>query len=333
MVGSRASTQPPRELSVCGILCAALLAAAAVPALAQRYPDRPVRLIVPFAAGGNADILARIVGQKLSETLGQPFVVDNRAGANGIIGTDVAAKATPDGHTLLFVASGHAINPGLHAKLPFDPVKDFAAISLVGSTPLILTVNAALPVKSVKELVALAKSKPGQLSFASQGNGSPGHLAGALFNLMSNINIVHVPFKATAQAITDLTSGQVQVMYPSMTSVLPHIKAGKLKGLAITSRQRSLLAPDLPTMVESGVPGYEAGIWNGVLAPARTQQAIVRKLNAEIVTIVRLPEVTERIRGLGADPMTSTPEEFSAFIAAEIRKWGRTIKDSGARID
>jgi tripartite-type tricarboxylate transporter receptor subunit TctC len=310
--------------------CALLFSAAAA---SQAYPEKPIRLIVPFAAGGNADILARIIGQKLGETLGQQVIVDNRGGANGVIGTDLAAKAAPDGHTLLFIASGHAINPGLYAKLPFDPVRDFAAISLVGSTPLILAVNAALPAKTVKELIALAKRRPGELSYASQGNGSPGHLAGALLNNINKINILHVPYKSTAQAITDLTSGQVQVMYPSMTSVLPHIKAGKLRGLAITSRRRSALAPELPTMVESGVPGYEASIWNGMLAPAATPKAIITKLNAAVVRIIAIPEVKQRIAGLGADPMTSTPEEFGAFIAAEIKKWGKVIKDAGVRID
>ena len=299
----------------------------------ESYPTKPIRLIVPFAAGGNADLLARIVGQKLGAALDQQIVIDNRAGANAVIGTEIVAKAVPDGYTLLFIANGHAINPGLYAKLPFDPIKDFAPISLVGSTPLIITVNAALPVKTIKALIALAKAKPGELSYASQGNGSAGHLAGALFNTLSGINILHVPYKSTAQAITDLTSGQVQVMYPAATSVLPHIKTGRLRGLAITSRQRSTLAPDLPTAVESGLGEYEAGIWNGILAPARTPQVIVDRLNAAIVKIILTPDVKERIIGLGADPATSTPAEFSTFIAAEIKKWGKVIKDSGARLD
>ncbi len=312
------------------IACAALLAGIAG---AQSYPAKPVRLIVPYAAGGNADIVARIIAQKMGEVLGQQVVIDNRAGANAIIGTEIAAKSSPDGYTLLFIASGHATNPALHAKLPFDPVRDFAPISLVGATPIILTVTAALPAKTVKAVVALAKARPGELSYASSGNGSPGHLAGALLNSLSGINIVHVPYKATAQAITDLTSGQVQVMYPSITAVLPHIKAGKLRGLAITTRKRSPVAPDLPTVAESGIPGYEASIWNGMLVPAGTPQAIISRLNALVVQIIRMPEVRERISGLGAEPATSTPEEFNAFIAAEIRKWGKIIKDSGVRVD
>lgn len=302
-------------------------------AQAQHYPLRPVRLIVPFAAGGNADILARILAQKLGEALGQQVVADNRGGANGVIGTDLAAKAPPDGHTLLFIASGHAINPGLYAKLPFDPIKDFSPVGQVGTTPLILTVTNALPVRTVKELAAVAGSKPGQLSFATQGNGSPGHLAGVLFNSANGIDIVHVPYKSTAQAITDLTGGRVQVMYPSMTAVLPHVKAGKLRAIAITSRQRSRLVPELPTVAESGLKGYEAGIWNGVLAPARTPKPIITRLNTAIVNIVKAPDVTERIMGMGADPMTGTPEQFGAFIASEINKWGKVIKDAGVRVD
>ena len=300
---------------------------------AQIYPDKPVRVIVAYAAGGNADILARIISQKLAEALGQQFVVDNRGGANGVIGTELVAKAAPDGYTLLFVASGHAINPGLYAKLPFDPIRDFAPISLVGSTPQIITVTAALPATTIKSLVALAKSRPGALSYASQGNGSPGHLAGALFNSLNGVNIVHVPYKSTAQGTTDLISGQVQVMFPSATSVLPHIRSGKLRGIAITSRQRSTLAPELPTAIQSGMPGYESGIWNGVLAPAGTPLAIVDRLNGALAKIIQTSDTRERILGTGADPMTSTPAEFGAFISAEIRKWGKVIKDSGAKLD
>lgn len=297
------------------------------------YPDRPVRLVVPYATGGNADLQSRIIAQKLGEALGQQIVVDNRAGATGIIGTDIAAKALPDGYTLLFIASPHAINPGLFAKLPFDPVKDFAAISLVGSTPLIISVTPALPAKTIKELVALAKAKPGQLNYASAGSGGPGHLAGALFNTVTGVNIVHVPYKGTAQALTDLMSGQVHLMYPSATAVLPHVKVGKIRGLAITGRQRSALAPELMTAAEAGLRGYEASIWNGILAPARTPQTMVNRLHRALVNIIGMPDVRDRMIGLGADPMTSTPAEFEVFIAAEIKKWSRVIKDSGARVD
>ena len=302
-------------------------------ASAQDYPARAVRLIVPFAAGGNADIIARIVGQKLGEALKQQVIVDNRAGANGVIGSEVAAKAPPDGYTLLFVASGHAINPGMYAKLPFDPLRDFAPVALVSSTPMTLTVTTSLPARSVKQLVALARSRPGVMSYASQGNGSPGHLAGALLNTLSGINIIHVPYKATAQALTDLTSGQVQVMYPSLTAVLPQVRANRVRALAITTRVRSKIAPELPTMAESGIADYEASIWNGVLAPAGTAPAIVSRLHDSLMRVVQSPDARERIMGAGADPLGGTPEEFGVFIAAEIRKWGKLIKDSGARLD
>jgi len=312
--------------AACCILCATA-------ANAQTYPEKPIRLIVAYAPGGNADTLARIISQRLGQMLEQQIIVENRPGANGAIGTEVAAKAAPDGYTLLFIASGHAINPGIYAKLAFDPIKDFAPISLVGSTPLILTITSALPARSVKELIAIARARPGELSYASAGNGSPGHLAGALFNSMGRVNIVHVPYKATQQAFIDLTTGQVQVMYPSMTAVLPHIKAGRLRGLAITAREHSALAPELPTMQQAGMPGYEATIWNGMLAPARTPASIVSKLNTSIVQIMQTQEVRDRIAALGADPATSTPAAFGKFIADEIAKWGKVIKEAGVHID
>lgn len=298
----------------------------------QNYPEKAVRLIVPYAAGGNADLLGRVVGQKLGEVFSQQFIIDNRAGANGVIGTELLARAAPDGYTLAFTASGHSINPGMY-KVPYDPVRDFAPIAQTSSTPILIAVTAALPAKNVKSLSALAKARPGDLSYASQGNGSPGHLAGVLFNSMNGINIVHIPYKSTSQAITDLTSGQVQMMYPSATSILPHVKAGRLRAVAIASKARSALAPDIPTAAESGMPGFEAGIWNGVLAPANTPPAIIDKLHGAIAKIIQSPEVRERILGMGADPALSTPSEFSAFIAAELKKWTRVIKDSGAKLD
>ncbi len=297
------------------------------------YPDKPVRMVVPYSVGGNADLQCRILTQKLSEVLGQQFLVDNRAGATGIIGNDIVAKAAPDGYTLLFFASPFVLVPELIKKLPYDPIKDFAAITLVGSTPLIISVTPALPAKSIKELIALAKARPGELNYASAGNGSPGQLAGVLFNSMTGVRIVHVPYKGTAQALTDLMSGQVQLMYPSATSVLPYVRAGKIHALAITSRQRSALAPELTTAIEAGLPGYETGIWNGVLAPARTPPIIIERLHTTLVNIIRTPDVRERIIALGADPMTSSPQEFAAFIAAEIKKWGKVIKDAGVRLD
>jgi tripartite-type tricarboxylate transporter receptor subunit TctC len=312
---------------------AAVLFLPAAAALAQQnYPEKAVRLIVPYAAGGNADLLGRVVGQKLGEMFSQQFIIDNRAGANGVIGTELLAKAAPDGYTLAFTASGHSINPGMY-KVPYDPVRDFAPIAQTSSTPILIAVTAALPAKNVKALAALAKARPGDLSYASQGNGSPGHLAGVLFNSMNGINIVHIPYKSTSQAITDLTSGQVQMMYPSATSILPHVKAGRLRAVAIASKTRSALAPEIPTAAESGMPGFEAGIWNGVLAPANTPPAIIDKLHGAIAKIIQSPDVRERILGMGADPALSTPAEFSAFIAAELKKWTKVIKDSGAKPD
>ena len=307
--------------------CAASAGAQAI------YPDHPVRMIVPFAAGGNADILARIVAQGLATTFKQQVIVDNHAGANGLIGSDLVAKAPADGYTLLFTASGHAINPGLYAKLPFDPLRDFAPIGLVSSTPLMIAVTSALPAQSIKALIALAKARPEALSYASQGNGSPGHLAGALFNTVNAVRIIHIPYKSTAQALTDLTSGQVQVMYPSVTAALPHVRAGRLRALAITSRTRSPLAPELPTVIESGVRDYTAVIWNGVLAPAGIAPATVARLNSALVAVVATPDNTARISGLGADPGTSTPGAFGTFIAAEIAKWGQVIRDARVQLD
>jgi tripartite-type tricarboxylate transporter receptor subunit TctC len=325
----------PSESWRLGVLAVALGLSFSAPgsADAQEYPAKPVRLIVPFAPGGNADIQARLFAQKLVEAFGQQVIVDNRAGANGVIGSEAAAKSPPDGYTLLFVASGHAINPGIYAKLPFDPQRDFAAVGQVSSAPNLLAVTSALPAKTVKQLVALARSRPGAMSFASAGNGSPGHLSGVLLNSLTGINIVHVPYKSTAQALTDLMSGQVQVMYPTLTSVMPHVKAGKLRALAVTTRARSPLAPELPTMIESGIPGYEVTQWNGVLAPAATPAAIIAKLNAALVRIARLPDVRERLATLGVDPMPGTPDDFNRFIAAEITKWTKIIKASGAKID
>ncbi len=322
-----------RRLSL--VMSTALLASAAMPGAnaTEAYPSRPIRMIVPYATGGNADILGRVIGQGLTSALGQQVVIDNRPGANGVIGTDLAAKAPPDGHTLLFVATGHATNPSLYGKLPFDPVRDFTPVGLTSRTPLLLAVTPSLPARSVKELIAIAKNRPRELSFASAGNASSAHLAGALFNTLAGVKIVHVPYKSIAQATIDLIGGRMQVIFPSITSVLPHVKAGKVRALAITSAKRSALVPELPTVAESGVPGYEAAIWNGVLAPAATRGAIVRRLNAALVATTQSTDVKERITSMGADATSSTPEAFAAFIRSEIAKWGRIIAASGAKID
>ncbi len=290
-------------------------------------------MVVPFATGGNADIMARMVGQKLSERLGQQVIVDNRGGANSIIGTAIAAKAPADGYTLVFISNLFATNVVFAGKLPYDSIKDFAPLSLTGSTPLLLVVNNGLPVKSVKELIALAKSRPGALNYGSSGNGATANLAGELFNYMAGVNIVHVPYKGTAQATTDLIGGQMQVGYPSISSVLPHVRAGKLRALGMTGAQRSALAPDVPTVAESGVRGYEASIWTGVAAPAGMPRPIVERLNREIIALVRTPETLERLAVLGSDPLTSTPGEFAALIKADIARWVKLAQASGLRFD
>ena len=297
------------------------------------YPSHPLRMIVPYSPGGNADIMARLVGQRLGENLGAQVVIDNRAGANGIIGTELAAKAAADGYTLVLVASSLATNPSLVKQLPYDAQRDLAPISMVGSTPLLLAAHPTLPAASVKELIALAKAKPGQLNYASSGNGSPANLAGALLLAMTGINVVHVAYKGTAQATTDVLGGHVHMYFPSMTTALPYVKSGKLKALGITSLQRSPLAPDVPTVSEAGITGYQASIWNGILAPAATPRPVITRLNTELVRTLNAADTRERFTAAGADIAHSTPEEFRAFIASEITKWAKVIRESGMRVD
>jgi tripartite-type tricarboxylate transporter receptor subunit TctC len=314
------------------VLCFIAVAALTRSAIAQ-YPAHPLRLIVPYAAGGNADIMGRMIAQSLTERMGQQVVVDNRVGANSIIGTELAAKAVPDGYTLLFGANQIATNVVFTAKLPYDTVRDFAPISLTSSTPLLLIANLAFPAKSVSELITLARAKSGQINYSSSGNGSPANLAGALFNYMAGVDIAHVPYKGIAQATTDVIGGQIEIGFPSMTSSLPYARAGKLRALAMTAAQRSQLAPDIPTVAESGLPGYQATIWNGVLAPAGTPRAIIDRINREITTAMKSKDTTERYVALGGDPLTSTPEEFAHHIRAEIEKWGKVARAAGIKID
>ena len=317
-----------------GILIAAGVAIICFSAnAADTYPARPIRLIVPYAAGGNPDIMGRIIGQRLAEALGQPVVIDNRPGANSIIGTELAARSAPDGHTLLLIAVGHATNVSMVKKLPYDTLKDLAPITLTGATPIVLVVSTGFPVDSIKSLIALAKSQPGEINFASSGNGSPAHMAGALLNMMAGITLTHVPYKGTAQATTDVIAGHIQSALPSLTSVLPHIRSGKLKALGITGAQRSPLAPELPTIAEAGVPGYQANIWNGLLAASATPKPIIARLNRELVRQLNLPETRERYMSLGAEVLTSTPEGFDAFIRAEITKWAKVIKAAGIPVN
>ncbi len=311
------------------------LAAAALPVAlkAQDYPTKPIRLIVPFAPGGPVDIMSRALGEKLTANLGQQIVVDNRGGAGGSIGTEIVAHSIPDGYTLLTGHIGtHAINVSLFPKLGYDPVKDFAPISLIATLPLALVVNASVPARSVRELVALARARPGEINFASAGSGGPTHMAGAMFKSMAGINVVHVPYKGNAAALTDLTAGRVQMMFSNLLTSMPHVKAGKLRALAISSAKRSPQAPDLPTVAESGVPEYDLTPWYGIFAPAGTPKAIVTRLNREAGQILNAPDMKERFRTQGIDLTTSTPDEFLALIRREIPKWRKVVKESGAKV-
>lgn len=303
-------------------------------ASAQAYPDKPIRMVVPFPAGGTTDILARAVAQKLSESLGQQMIVDNKPGAGGNIGAQEVARAAPDGYTLVMGTVGtHAINPSLYKKLPYDHLKDFAPVSLVASVPNLLVVHPSVPVNSVKELIAYVKANPGKLNFASSGNGTSIHLSGELFKTMTGVQMTHVPYKGSAPAVTDLLGGQVQLMFDNMPSALPHAKGGKLKPLAVTSAKRFPGTPDIPTIAEAGVPGYEASSWFGVLAPAGTPKEIVNKLSTEIAKALKTPEMTKRLEEQGAQAVGSTPEEFAAHIKAETAKWAKVVKESGATVD
>jgi len=316
------------------ILFGALVAIAATCASAQNYPNKPIRLVVPFPAAGTTDILARDVGQRLTQVLGQSVVVDNRAGAAGNIGSDIVAKSAPDGYTLLMcTVSTHAINPGLYSKLPYDHVKDFAPVILVARVPNVLEVNPGVPVNSVADLIKLAKEKPGQINFASSGSGTSIHLSGELFKTMAGVDMVHVPYKGSAPAVTDLVGGQVQVMFDNLPSSLAQIKAGKLRAVAVTSAQRAPALPNVPTIAESGLPGFEATSWFGVLAPAGTPPEIIRRLNAEIDKWLQSPEGKEKLLAQGAVPAGGSPDEFAVYIRSETDKWAKVIKASGAKVD
>jgi tripartite-type tricarboxylate transporter receptor subunit TctC len=317
-------------------ICAAvpLLAPLQPSFAADVYPTRPIRLIVPFPPGGGTDIMGRLVASHLTEKLGVQTVVDNRGGAGGIIGTELAAKATPDGHTLLIGSvSTISINPSLYPKLPFDTLKDLAPVSLIASTPSVVVVPANLAARSVKDLIALAKAKPGQLNFASAGSGTSHHLGGELFKATAGIDIVHVPYKGTAPAVTDLVSGQVSMMIANMPAVLPMVKAGRLRALAVTSLGRSSLMPELPTVAESGVPGFEVIVWYGVLAPSATAKPIVATLNQLLKQMASVQDVKDRLAGQGAEAISSTPEEFARKIRDDMKKWAKVVQTSGARPD
>ena len=300
---------------------------------ATAFPNKPIRIIVAYTPAGTTDILARAIGQKMSETWGQPVIIDNRAGAAGNIGTEVAARATPDGHTLLMGTAGtHGINVSLYRKLSWHPVNDFAPVSLSAMVPNIMVVNNALPVKNVREFVAYAKANPGKLSYGSPGNGSTAHLSMELFKSMTGSTIVHIPYKGSAGVLTDVMGGQIAMTIDNMPPYIPQVKAGKIRALAVSTGKRSSAMPDLPTIAEAGVPGYEAGAWFGLLAPAGTPKPIVAQLSAESARIIKLPDVSKRVSELGADPVGSTPEQFAELIKTEIAKWAKVIKDANVEL-
>jgi tripartite-type tricarboxylate transporter receptor subunit TctC len=292
------------------------------------YPVKPIRVIVPYAAGGGTDTTARIIAQKLTGKWGQSVVVDNRPGAAGIVGSDIVAKATPDGYTLLVVAGAHAINPSLYAKLPYDTVKDFASAAFLVTGPNILVVNPALPATSVKELIALAKSKPGQLNFGSGGVGQTPHLAGELFKSMAGVEMNHIPYKGGAPATADLIGGRISVMFGGMVLTLPHVKAGRLRALATTGAQRSKAVPELPTIAQAGLPGYEADEWFGAFAPAGTSQEIVQKVNTGIRGILSMTDTQQQFAGLGAEVLDMDVRAFTDFVKHQVAKWAKVIKDA-----
>ena len=298
------------------------------------YPLRPVTLIVPFPAGGSTDLVARLVAEKMSQELGQQIVVDNRGGAGGNVGSAAAAKADPDGYTLLMgTVATHALNPALYKNMPYDPVKDFAPVSLLVVVPNVLVVNPEFPAKSVAELIELAKAKPGEYSYASSGNGTPLHLSGELFKSMAGIDIVHVPYKGAGPALIDVMGGHVPIMFDNLPSSTEHIKAGKLRGLAVTTAERAPSMPDLPTVAESGLPGYETYTWNALFAPAGTPPEVSARVNEAAVKALADPEVQAKLQGFGATVVASTPEELAAHVQAELTKWAPVVKASGAQID
>ena len=316
---------------VCGLCAHSLFV---LPTHAQDYPVRPIRLIVPWPPGGGVDIAARTIGPKISENLGQPVVVDNRAGAAGMIGTELAARAPADGYTILLGAAGpNAILPLLMPKAPYDALKDFAEVSLFANTLYVMVVNPRLPANSIKELVALAKAKPGQLTIGSSGTATPAHISGELFRVAAAINLVPVFYKGAAAPVIEVMGGQITMAIETISPILPHVKAGKLKALGVTASRRSTQLPDVPTIAESGYPGFEVVNWYGVLAPAGTPRNVITRLNREITRIVKLPDVRDRLTSFGLEVVDSTPEEYAAFRKSDLMKWAKIIKDTNLRSD
>ena len=315
------------------LLLAFLLTLGAWTAHAQEYPNKSVRIVLPFSAGGSSDPVARLIARHLTTALGQPFVVENRPGAGGNIGSDLVAKSAPDGYTLLFTAGSFAVNPSLYSKLPFDPVKDFEPVVHVATLSGILVAHPSVPAANVKELVALSRTKPGGVTYASAGSGTVPHLAGELFRAASKAEMTHVPYKGSAPALTDLIGGQVQVMFANMPGTLQHVKAGRLKVLAVTGAKRSELVPDVPTIAESGLEGYDAPNWYGVFAPAGTPAAIVNRLNAEINKAMATPEFLDHMKLEGAEAIGGSPAQFRTFYRGEIERWAPVVKSAGVKAD
>ena len=315
-------------------ICALAALGMQSPATAQIYPQKPIRLVVGVPAGGTTDVVARLVGQKLGEQMGQQVVIDNRGGAGGNIGAEFVAKAPPDGYTLFVATIGTmTINPSLYSKMPFDTLRDFAAITQLTSMPQLLVVHPSVPVKTVKELIAYAKSRPGQLNFASGGSGTAIHLAGELFKTMAGVNIVHVAYKGGGPAMTDLIGGQVSLMFDQILTALPHVQSGRLRGLAVTTEKRSPAAPQIPTIAEAALPGYAVTTWHGLLAPAGTPREIVNRLSSEAAKALQSADMRDRFAAQGVDPVSSTPEQFSAMMKTELEKWRRVIAAAGAKLD
>lgn len=301
-------------------------------AAAQSYPSKAITIIVPFPAGASPDLVARAIGQKLNEAWRQPVVIENKPGAGAIIGTETVAKSAPDGYTLLLHSASHAIAPSMY-KLPYDTVRDFAPITRVAFVPNVLIIHPTVPVKNVKELIMLARSKPGTLNYSSSGNGSPAHLAGELFKLLAGIDILHIPYRGSPQAIIALLSGETAMMFSPIPIAMPHVKSGKLKVLGVTTAKRSKVLPDLPTISESGLSGYEVTQWYAMQAPAGTPKEVLAKLNGEVRKILSMPDIVERLSAQGAEPAPTTPEVLEAYIKTEIAKWAKVVKASGARVD
>lgn len=315
------------------LFASATLLLAPLSSIAQDYPTRPVRVVVPFSAGGPAEIIARLTSQKLTEQYKQPMIIDTRGGGGGTIGVDIVAKAAPDGYTLLLHTVGHVIAPGLYRKLPYDAEKDFAPIAIANTTQLMLIVHTSVPAKSVQELIALARAKPKQLNYASSGSGGISHLAGHLFQTMAGIELTHVPYKGMAPGLTDVVAGQLQMVFPDPAVALPHVRAGRVHGLGVTGTKRVPSAPNIPTIAEAGLPGYDVPVWYGYLAPRGTPRAIIDKVHTGVAKAMASAELRDRYTSEGGDATVRGPEEFAALIRTELVKWAKVVKDAGVRID